>query len=146
MTNTMDYAVSISRNSIKKRVIAILLFSLLLTIIATMLLVVKKYFNIGIRCTFYEILHIYCPGCGGTRMIVALSNLDLYQAFRYNPFLFVTSPILFVTYIQQSILYIKYERFSNYLDKLLIVYAIILIIFGIIRNIGIFSWLAPTVI
>lgn len=142
----MDYAVNISSNSIKKRVIAILLFSLLLTTIATMLIVAKKYFNIGISCTFYEILHVYCPGCGGTRMIVALSNLDFYQAFRYNPFLFVTSPILFVIYIQQSILYIKYERFSNYLDKFLIIYAVTLIMFGIIRNIGIFSWLEPTVI
>lgn len=142
----MDYAVNISSNSIKKRAIAILLFSLLLTTIATMLFVAKKYFNIGISCTFYEILHVYCPGCGGTRMIIALSNLDFYQAFRYNPFLFVTSPILFVIYIQQSILYIKYERFSNYLDKFLIIYAVTLIMFGIIRNIGIFSWLEPTVI
>lgn len=142
----MDYAVDISNNNVKKRAIAILLFSLLLTTLATMLLIAKKYFNIGVSCTFYEILHVYCPGCGGTRMIVALSNLDFYQAFRYNPFLFVTSPILLVVYIQQCFLYIKYERFSNYLDKFLILYAVTLIMFGIVRNIGILSWLAPTII
>ena len=35
-------------------------------------------------CPYYNILHIYCFGCGGTRCILALLHLDFITAFRQN--------------------------------------------------------------
>ena len=37
-----------------------------------------------IPCVFYELSGKYCPGCGITRMFVALSRLDLAAAADYN--------------------------------------------------------------
>lgn len=40
-------------------------------------------------CWFRKKLGLYCPGCGGTRMVQSILKLDFYQAFRYNPLVFV---------------------------------------------------------
>lgn len=36
-------------------------------------------------CFFKEVTHLYCPGCGGTRSVIALLHLDLKRAFLCNP-------------------------------------------------------------
>lgn len=110
------------------------------------LLVLKLKYNITTACPTFEIFGIYCPGCGGTRMAISLLHLEIYQAFRYNPFIFVTSPIMAVIYFWQSYEFIFKNRISIWLDKVLILYAILLMIFGVIRNIEIFSWLTPTIV
>ena len=45
--------------------------------------------NQEIKCLWNEMTGLYCPGCGITRMLIAMIQLDFYQAFRYNPFLFL---------------------------------------------------------
>ena len=50
-----------------------------------------KRFSFYIPCIFHKITHMYCPGCGLTRMIISIFKLDIYQAFRYNPLLFIKS-------------------------------------------------------
>ena len=79
-------------------------------------------------------------------MAVAILELDFYQAFRYNPFIFVTAPVIAVVYIWQFIVYVRENRLLKYLDIFLIAYAFALIVFGIVRNIGILSWLSPTIV
>ena len=54
-------------------------------------------FDIGIPCVFYEITGLYCPGCGITRLCLSLFEGDIYQAFRYNPIIFINLPILFIS-------------------------------------------------
>ena len=36
-------------------------------------------------CRVYERLHIYCPGCGGTRALEALARGDLLRSFSAHP-------------------------------------------------------------
>lgn len=36
-------------------------------------------------CFFKEVTHLYCPGCGGTRSMIALLHLDIQRAFLCNP-------------------------------------------------------------
>lgn len=36
-------------------------------------------------CFFKEVTHLYCPGCGGTRSVIALLHLDIKRAFLCNP-------------------------------------------------------------
>lgn len=129
-----------------RRFITVLLVSAFIAVLIMLIVLSKLYFNIGVICPFYALFNWNCPGCGGTRMAVSILKLDFYQAFRYNPFVFVTSPILAVVYIWQFIVYVKDNRLLKYIDAFLIVYAVGLIAFGIIRNIDIFSWLAPTII
>lgn len=96
--------------------------------------------SIGIPCLFYQITGFYCPGCGVTRMLFALLKLDFYQAFRYNPFVF----LLIIFYLLYKILNIKYPvKINSY-----VIYGIVLlaILFGVLRNIEMFYYLKPTVI
>lgn len=129
-----------------RRFITVFLVSIFIVVLILLIVLSKLYFNVGIACPFHELLNWNCPGCGGTRMAVALLELDFYQAFRYNPFIFVTAPIIAVVYIWQFIVYVRENRLLKYLDVFLIIYAVALIVFGIVRNIGILSWLSPTVV
>ena len=36
-------------------------------------------------CVFYTVFGLYCPGCGGTRAIVALLHGNLLQSLWYHP-------------------------------------------------------------
>ena len=53
---------------------------------------------INYRCPIHELLDLYCPGCGGTRMLVSFFKLDFYQSFRWNPLLFVFL-VIFIIYL-----------------------------------------------
>lgn len=96
------------------------------------------------KCPWNQSLNIYCAGCGGTRMFYSMLKLDFYQAFRYNPLLFILL-ILALLYLCYIIICkftkIKYYKLNT---KHLIIIAVITIIFMIIRNIEFFSYLQPT--
>ena len=96
------------------------------------------------RCPIHELLGIWCPGCGGTRMVISIINLDFYQAFRWNPLLF----ILFITFIIYLIVcvvfYIKKRVIPIPTIKFFIILCILLVIYMIVRNISVFSYLIPT--
>lgn len=100
-------------------------------------------FDIGIPCVFYEITGLYCPGCGITRLCLSLFEGDIYQAFRYNPIIFIDLPILFILFVLNIFLK-NNKNIKKITDVIIIFLAAITIIFGVIRNIPIFSFLAPT--
>lgn len=95
-------------------------------------------------CPFLKFLHIYCPGCGGMRMIHSLLKLDFYQAFRYNPLLFIFMILGGIYCIINIFLYIKKKEVILPSIYSLIIILIILIIYMVLRNINIFSYLIPT--
>ncbi|MGV8017998.1 MAG: DUF2752 domain-containing protein [Ignavibacteria bacterium] len=47
------------------------------------------------QCLFYTVTGYYCPGCGGLRGTHELLHLEFFQAFHFNPFVFVTTPLIF---------------------------------------------------
>ena len=126
----------------KKKVIliSILVFILAIFVLLDILEV------IGLKCPFYELLHIYCPGCGTTRMIRSLLHFDIYQAFRYNPLVFTLLFAFLGVIIAETIYFIRNKKMFNISTKIYVILVVIIIIFWILRNIPFFSWLAPTVI
>ena len=100
----------------------------------------NKKIGIGIPCVFHELTGLYCPGCGITRLLFSLLELNFYQAFRSNPLVF----ILLILSILYLILKLILKRFNinltipNYIYYFLL---IIVIIFGILRNIPGFEFL-----
>lgn len=77
-------------------------------------------------------------------MIKSIIKLDFYQAFRYNPLFFILL-ILFIPYIiYQIYLYIKIGKLKKPTLKSLIILALIISIYMILRNIPIFNYLIPT--
>lgn len=111
-------------------------------ILGILFIIVLVRNNFGIPCIIHKVTGFYCPGCGGTRMVISLIKLDIYQAFRYNMLLTITIPFFILHLICRYIFKLKY-KIPNYIWYLLIV---VVIIFGILRNIPYFIFLAPTTI
>lgn len=90
----------------------------------------------GIPCLFHKLTGLRCPGCGVTRMIMALARLDFSGAFRYNQFLFITGPFILAYLVFYDLkIAISAERPSKKWDAGLYVILALAIIFGILRNI-----------
>ncbi len=101
---------------------------------------------ISIPCPIHFITKLYCPGCGITRMIKSIIKLEFYQAFRYNQLVFLLFPFFLFLIIDYLIKIItKKEPINKKIPEYVwIILIIILLIFGIIRNI--FPYFAPTTI
>lgn len=96
------------------------------------------------RCFIHKYLHLWCPGCGATRMIISILNLDFYQAFRYNPLIFLLFIVAIIYIILSIFIYIKKKVLYIPSTKFWIILLVLLIIYMIFRNIDYFSYLIPT--
>ncbi len=99
-------------------------------------------FGFTIKCPFHTITGLYCPGCGVTRMLFSIMTLKFYQAFRYNPLLFILL-IIYIIFIIERLIRKKELKVPN---NIALVILCILIIYGILRNIDVFSFLQPTLV
>lgn len=79
-------------------------------------------------------------------MLKSMMKLNFYQAFRFNPLLFIFSP--FILFLIINYIYCNFKKKKSVYEKLpKYVWYILLtitIIFWILRNI--IPWLAPTVV
>lgn len=96
------------------------------------------------ECPFLKFFHIYCAGCGGTRMILALLQLNFYQAFRWNPLMFILFIIGFIYLIFMGIYYIKKKELIVPTIRVGIALLVLLVIYMILRNLDAFVYLIPT--
>lgn len=58
-------------------------------------------------CMFHEMLHLYCPGCGGTRAVYALLQLHILESLGSHPFVLFVAMILAEYYIGAVITLIR---------------------------------------
>jgi hypothetical protein len=108
---------------------------------ATGLLYLKVWLpltHIYIPCIFHELTGWYCPGCGITRAILSLLSLDFVQAFRYNSLIFALIP-LYAAY-----LIAKKKQMKTIGNGIMMVMLIMTLAFGLLRNMSMFDFLAPT--
>lgn len=91
-------------------------------------------------CPIKALTGLNCPGCGITRMFVALFHGNIYQAFRYNPLVFIELPIIAILIL----LYRFNKKSRKVVNILFIVLLVITVVYGVLRNIPIFYFLAPT--
>ena len=130
----------------KKRIFKVIFF----LILAILLLIGYYFLNIKtgfyIPCAIHELTGFYCPGCGLTRMIFALGHFRIAEAFGYNQLMFIGLPILLFYFGYQIYLYI-FDRKDKVLSKfpkwIPIVLLVIVIAWGIIRNLPMFPYLRP---
>ena len=112
-------------------------------LLSILFLYLNKRFSFYIPCIFHKITHLYCPGCGITRMFLSILKLDFYQAFRFNPLMFFMSPFIIIYEIIYYINWIQDKKFKIS-KKIWYILLIITIIYTILRNINSFNFLAPT--
>ena len=101
--------------------------------------------GLGIPCIFHLLTGLHCPGCGITRMFVALGRLDFAAAWDANPLILVLLPFLVGFSTWHLYEYIKVGKTRTPLfEKILIILAFVLtVVFGILRNTATFAFLAP---
>ncbi len=98
-----------------------------------------------IPCVFFLISGRYCPGCGITRMFMALGQFDFPLAFRNNALVMSIAPFALVFVLRRWRLYIKTGASEpDRLEQIALIFASFLTIgFWILRNRPEFFWLTP---
>ena len=101
----------------------------------------------AIPCVFYLLSHKYCPGCGITRMCMALLRLDFSAAFTYNALVMTMLPVGLVLAIRRWWIYAqKGESEMDLPEKIALTVAFVLTMaFWVLRNLPQFAFLAPGV-
>lgn len=125
----------------KKRFFQVL--ALFLVLGAALLLLV---FWLQPPCLIYQYTGLYCAGCGAQRMVAAIFQGDFSLAFRQNPFLFFVLPLAGVYLVAEGVRYILGKPFffqKKGVQLVLILIAAAALIFSILRNIPVFSFLGP---
>lgn len=95
-------------------------------------------------CWFREKMGLYCPGCGGTRMVRSILELDFYQAFRYNPLVFVLLILIVIWGIYNCYRLIRHKKILWPSERVCVVFAGIIVLYMVLRNIPLFDFLIPT--
>ena len=113
------------------------------SIIACIVTLVLIY-RVTIPCPIKTITGLYCPGCGITRAIFALLDGQLYQAYRYNSILFIDIPIVLFLEIFEKLFGKNNKKIKCISNIILNILLVITILYGVLRNIPSFSYLAPT--
>lgn len=91
--------------------------------------------DIGIPCPFRLATGLQCPGCGISRMLMALARLDFAAAFHANPVILLTGPILLFFLIRSDVDYVRTGKSSvNRYQFVWIAELVILLVFGVVRN------------
>lgn len=93
--------------------------------------------GIGLKCPLFELTGLLCPGCGMSRMFVSIFTFDFSSAFYYNAALLILLPFFIGVTISYYYGYIKYgnTKVTKSQGAILIVCIILLLIFGVLRNI-----------
>ena len=91
----------------------------------------------GVECGFYKFIHMYCPGCGGTRAFYHLMHGHIFTSFIMNPFVIYTI-VDYIIFMINTIL-VKTTKKLGFAGFPVTgtIYAGIIILFGqwIVRNI-----------
>lgn len=100
---------------------------------------------ITLKCPLHFFTGIYCPGCGVTRMFVNMFHREIYKAFRSNCAVFLCLPFLAVFFLIRAYGYIKtgVPTYNTPMKIMATAMAALLLIFGLLRNIPQFYFLAP---
>lgn len=107
--------------------------------------ILHRLTGFAIPCVFHKITGWFCPGCGVTRMLFALLRFDFATAFRSNALLFLLLP--FGIYLGIDYIIKLYQNkppvYRKIPDKYWIALLIVTLLYGILRNLALFDFLAP---
>lgn len=97
-------------------------------------------------CLFFKLTGLYCPGCGTGRALKALIHGQVGAAFRYNSMLFILGLPFLGIFLHEYLrmVFPKIGLRPVYIgQKAGITVFIVTVLYWILRNIPVFSFLAP---
>ena len=120
----------------KDRAIKVTKYILIILIIGILYGLFVMNTGIGVPCIINLITGYKCPGCGVSRMCMALMRLDVNAAYNYNKVLFLLLPVLLAVYTYQLYRYIRYNnnKLTKVQSAILYIAVALLLVWGIIRN------------
>ena len=92
--------------------------------------------GLAIPCPFRTITGFLCPGCGVTRLCLALLQGDLAAAWSANPALLLLFPVLTVLVVRLAVRYIREGHTIGPKWESALMWALIalLVVWGVVRN------------
>lgn len=96
-------------------------------------------------CPFLTMTGYYCPGCGMTRLVYALTHGDVGMAFGLNPLLFVLLPVFGYLYARWTVLGAQGRPMRSALFRPVVAYSFVglLVVYWVVRNLPFAQALAP---
>ncbi len=89
-----------------------------------------------VPCVFHEVTGLFCPGCGITRMFLAIGRLDFPAAFRWNPGVLVLLPFAAADAVWCAFLYIRHGKIQSRIHNVFVwVVLVLLLVFAPARNV-----------
>jgi len=121
---------------VRKRFKNLFFVCLILTIsLVIYYFVYTAYPSLRIKCLFFEITGLKCPGCGVTRLLVNFVWFNFKEGIKYNYFVGFTMPFFLFLLGYCSWAYIYNRKYSKWFNVLLSIYIVLLLVFFIVRNI-----------
>lgn len=129
----------------KKKIVTIITIIILFIFLLLYKHIYDEY-HLGIPCIFNKITKLYCPGCGMTRAIFYLLELDIRKSIKCNALLYIVGPFIIIYMI--NFVYIWINDLKKDPSKIInkhvwYLLLIISITYAVMRNIDYFSWLRP---
>ena len=95
-----------------------------------------RFTGLGVPCPFHAVTGWLCPGCGVTRMCLALLRWDWPAAWNANPVLLMMLPVLAVLGVRLAVRYVREGAAagSKWESALLWAMTALLIVWGVVRN------------
>lgn len=115
--------------------------NLFLIVVSVVSILIGYYFiytyapKFTLKCIFYELTSLKCPGCGITKMLVSFLRFRFLEGIRYNVFLGVTFPFVLWIFVYSGYLYVVDKKNGRIFDVSCFIYVVLLLVWGIIRNI-----------
>lgn len=125
-----------------------ILFGIGIPLIVIGLIVYLYGYGSPFPCAFYQLLSVYCTGCGAGRAAFDLIHFDILGALGHNMLFTLVSPFV-AYYIIKIYIRITFNKdplpFFNISLKLGYIILLVVVVFTILRNIPVFpfSMLAP---
>lgn len=98
-------------------------------------------------CPWAALTGFYCPGCGGLRAVNDLTNGDIAGAASSNLVFVLMVPVLVVLWLRWTRRAWsgapEPERGVRHPGAWIAVFAVVMVVFGVLRNLPPGSWLAP---
>ena len=109
----------------------------ILLTIGFLYIMIWKYTGLHLFCLLHRLTGLYCPGCGISRMFLHILKGEWQEAFSSNCVVFCLLPFFGAGYLRHTYRYIRFDKrgLSRTENRLCYLVIVILILFGIVRNI-----------
>ena len=133
------------QSDVKKRLRTLLLRGGITVAILLLYYLFTRLTGLGIPCPLHALTGLHCPGCGISRMCIALLSGDFTGAVRANLLAMLILPVAAVLVTRRLYHYVRYGRSDLHrVEYVLIAIAVIAaIVFAVLRNTEAFAFLAP---